>query len=196
MVSAKIIAYSCNAAIKRNSKAIYKLGFNIGNVRFLKLNNVVPPSIFADSNGDFGKDCNPANTSNIQNDVLTHTSIITAVIIAVSGLAAHGNPTIPNKFKNFSIIPTELFNINCQIIVAVTGATINGNINATLMILENLLFKLFNNIAIPIPRPISITVLKNAYRMVTQAAFQNALDRKIVIQFCNPMKLYIGILKE
>ncbi len=168
---------------------MYKLGFSIGNVRFRKLNQGLPPSIFADSNGDFGKDCNPASTNNIQNDVFTHTSIITTVIIAVDAPAAHGKLYTPKIFKNFSTIPTELFSINCQMIVAVIGATINGKINTTLRILENLLLRLFRSIATPIPSPISNSVLKNAYLRVTQTAFQNPADERMEIQFFNPTKL-------
>ena len=81
-------------------------------------------------------------------------------------------------------------------IVAVTGATISGKINATLIIFENLLFRLLRIIATPIPNPISIAVLKNAYLIVTHVAFKNSFDARICVQFLNPTKLYVGILKE
>ena len=87
---------------------------------------------------------------------------MTTVIMAVEAPAAHGKLYTPKMFRNFSTIPTELFSISCQMIVAVIGATISGKISATLKILEKRLFRLFRSIATPIPNNISNAVLKNA----------------------------------
>src|SRR4051794_27558042 len=59
-VNANIIENSCIEAINLKINAIYKNGFNIGNVKVLKVNHAEPPSIFDDSKGDFGSDCTPA----------------------------------------------------------------------------------------------------------------------------------------
>jgi hypothetical protein len=55
----------------------------MGSVSFLKLNHTLPPSILADSNGDFGNDCIPAKIRTMTKGQFTQTSIITAVIMAV-----------------------------------------------------------------------------------------------------------------
>ena len=55
-------------------------------------------------------------------------------------------------------MPAELFNISCQTIVAVTGATIRGKISTTRMILEKRLFRLLSSMATPMPRAISTAV--------------------------------------
>ena len=55
-VKAKIIPYSCIAAISLNMRAIKIKGLRSGNVNVLKVNHGDPPSILADSYGDFGSD--------------------------------------------------------------------------------------------------------------------------------------------
>ena len=90
--------------------------------------------------------------------VFTHTSMRTTVIIAVLGLEAQGKLYTLKTFNSFSTMPAELFNISCQTIVAVTGATIRGKISTTRMILEKRLFRLLSSMATPMPRAISTAV--------------------------------------
>ncbi len=112
-------------------------GLSIGSVSVLKLNQALPPSILADSNGDLGSDWMPARIRMITNGQLTQTSIITTVIMAVFCEAPHCMPYRPNRFRNFSMMPTEEDSINCQMIVPMTGATISGKISATRRMREN-----------------------------------------------------------
>ena len=86
--------------------------------------------------------------------------------------------------------------MSCQMMVAMTGATIRGKTNRTFKALEKKLSFLQMRSAIPNPSRISETVVTKAYLTVTQTACQNAGSLNISPQLARPVKRTVGRLKE
>ena len=86
--------------------------------------------------------------------------------------------------------------MSCQMMVAITGATMRGKTRMTFRILLKKLSFLQMRRAIPRPRSISDPVVTKAYFAVTQTACQKVGSLNMLIQFSRPMNFMVGRRKE